>query len=126
MGYNSRVDDITFAVVDKLTDLAKERIDEKTPEDTKILVGNSERKPTRRESWRAIWEVENSTPYASYVEYGVQGKEYNYHKPKDAVFYKGVGAGMYSRTNAELLIKGEEIIEEAFDALIDELNSWTS
>lgn len=126
MDHKSRIDEITFETVDKLTDLAKQLIDEKTPEDTKTLIGNNKRKPTRREWTMVIGEVENTTPYAVYVEYGVQGKEYTYHKPKGKVFHKGVGAGMYARTEAELLEKWESIIMDAFDALIDELNQWTS
>lgn len=126
MDNSTRIDEITFEAVDKLADLAKELIDAKTPEDRRILVGNNEKKPTVREGGVVVWSVENTTPYAPYVEYGVQGKSYNYHKPKWEIFHKGVGAGMYARTNIELIEKWEEIIIEAFDALIEELNQWTS
>lgn len=126
MSYEDKVSEVTFATVDKLTDLAKELIEEKTPEDTKTLVGNMEKLPTRREWESVIGEIKNETPYAIYVEYGVHGKEYTYHKPKWKAFYRGVGAGMVARTNLELIEKGEEIIMEAFDTLIDELNSeWS-
>ena len=49
MSYEDKVSEVTFATVDKLTNLAKELIEEKTPEDTKTLVGNMEKLPTRRE-----------------------------------------------------------------------------
>ena len=49
MSYEDKVSEVTFATVDKLTDLAKELIEAKTPEDTKTLVGNMEKRPTRRE-----------------------------------------------------------------------------
>lgn len=126
MSYESKVAEVSFATVDQLADLAKKLIDEKTPEDTTVLVENNKKKPTRKEGAFIIGEVENTTPYAPYVEYWVQGKTYNYHKPKGQVFHTGVGAGMYARTEVELLEKGENIIIEAFDTLIDELNQWTS
>lgn len=49
MSYEDKVSEVTFATVDKLTDLAKELIEAKTPEDAKTLVGNMEKLPTRRE-----------------------------------------------------------------------------
>ena len=62
MSYEDKVSEVTFATVDKLTDLAKELIEAKTPEDTKTLVGNMEKLPTRREWESVIGEIKNETP----------------------------------------------------------------
>nr|DAS18973.1 MAG TPA: putative tail-component [Bacteriophage sp.] len=69
MSYESKVAEVSFATVDQLADLAKKLIDEKTPEDTTVLVENNKKKPTRKEGAFIIGEVENTTPYAPYVEY---------------------------------------------------------
>lgn len=69
MSYESKVAEVSFATVDQLADLAKKLIDEKTPEDTTVLVENNKKKPTRKEGDFIIGEVENTTPYAPHVEY---------------------------------------------------------
>ena len=62
MSYEDKVSEVTFATVDKLTDLAKKLIEAKTPEDTKTLVGNMEKLPRRREWVSVIGEIKNETP----------------------------------------------------------------
>lgn len=91
----------------------KQQIDDRTPEDTKKLVGNNELIPVTR-SWSITrGGVINRTPYAAYVEFGVYGKEYRYNKPKWFIFYKGVGARMYTRAKDDSDKQVRDIIAEA-------------
>lgn len=81
--------------------ILKKSVDDKTPEDTLTLLGNNQVIGPIQQGSIIMWEVKNYTPYAKYVEYGVRGKKYNYHKPKGTVMYRWVGARMYSRTKLE-------------------------
>ena len=89
--------------------LIKRRIDEKTPEDTKELVGNNNIIKAEKFWSKIIWKVQNKTGYAIYVEYwrskigGVPkvGVSFKYNKPKGTIFSEGVGARMFSRTMDE-------------------------
>jgi hypothetical protein len=109
--------------INELLEVAKQSIDEKTPEDTKELVLNNEIIPAKEEQQGTVsGSVKNETEYGVYVEYGVEGKKYGYHKPKGQLFHIGVGAGMFTRTIAETEDKAEKIIEKHFDSLIDDLN----
>ena len=126
MNYSKLVEEVTFGVVDELAHLAEQSINDKTPEDTKTLLGNNTRVPTRREWTSVIAEITNNTPYAPHVEYGIRGKKYRYNKPKWTIFYEWVGAWMFRRTSAETLAKGKDIIMKWFDALIRRMNQWTS
>lgn len=48
-----------------------------------------------------IGSVFNNNDHATYVEYGVQGRTYNYHKQK-RIFYVWVGARMFTRAYDKL------------------------
>lgn len=67
-----------------------------TPEDTKEML-NSYNMDTKREWFKYVTTITNTAPHAIYVEYGVKGKQYNYHKPKGSVFYRGVGNRTFAR-----------------------------
>ena len=59
--------------------LAKKKIDDRTPEDTKRLIKANKIEEPKIVGSRIIAKVVNKTPYASYVEFG-RGKVINYHK----------------------------------------------
>lgn len=85
----------------------KQKIEEKTPEDTRTLVWNYEKKDASVQ-WNIVsWKVLNRTPYAYWVEYGVWGRIYKYNKPKGNIFKIWVWARMMTRTKEE---NQEEII----------------
>lgn len=83
--------------VNAATAQLKQEIDRLTPEDTRRLVGNNRAKSAVITGQKVVGAVVNDTEYALYVEYGVRGKAYRYHKPKGSVAYVGVGARMFAR-----------------------------
>ena len=83
------------AVNSSLNDL-KVEIDRNTPIDTAELIQNTVITPATIIGQRVSGTVSNDTPYAVYVEYGVQQKTYNYHKYKQ-IFFVWVGARMFTR-----------------------------
>ena len=68
-----------------------------TPEDTQEMV-NSYVMETKREWFQYTTTIKNTAPHAIYVEYGVKGKAYNYHKPKWVPFYQWVGNRTFARS----------------------------
>ncbi len=85
----------------------KQKIEEKTPEDTRTLVWNYEKKDASVQ-WNIVsGKVLNRTPYAYWVEYGVWGRIYKYNKPKGNIFKIWVWARMMTRTKEE---NQEEIV----------------
>ena len=78
-------------------DIAKDEIDAQTPEDTRELVGNNSKSEIYVTWKEMLWTIYNTTAYAKVVEYGLSWRAFNYHKPKWEVFYRGVGARMYSK-----------------------------
>lgn len=93
--------------INKWLKILKQSVNDKTPEDTLTLLGNNEIIGPIQQGSIIMWEVKNETPYATYVEYGIPGKKYNYHKPKWTVMYRWVGARMFTRTKLE---KEKEIL----------------
>jgi len=87
--------------INKATKYLKDKVDEKTPEDTKTLLWNNKQVKARKLWNNYIWSVENDTEYAVYVEYWVWWKDFNYNKPKWNNFYSWVGARMFTRTQDE-------------------------
>ena len=79
----------------KALDVLKEDINTNTPEDSKTLVRANKIKKASNIGSKVIWSVYNDTEYGKYVEYWVQGRTFNYHKPKWKIFKTGVGANMY-------------------------------
>lgn len=64
----------------------KKEAEDRTPEDTKTLVGAYKVTPAKK-IWLTIkWKLSNNTPYAFWVEFGTKTAK-NYHKPKWSVFY---------------------------------------
>lgn len=92
-------------VVDKVNTglgILKAQIDENTPEDTLKLIKNNVITPAVMVGDRVIGSVSNDTPYALNVEYWftTENKAFNYHKRGGGwryVFYRGVGARMFTR-----------------------------
>jgi hypothetical protein len=95
MSYSQLVNDAAINAVNEILEVAKKSIDDKTPEDTRELVGNNEIESAREEQGGVITgAVVNTTSYAIYVEFGAfkgsdetpyeqrDGRSYNYHKPK--------------------------------------------
>jgi len=125
MSYSDEIKKATFDAIDQLGTLAKEWVDEKTPEDTKRLLGNNKKIPTKREWSRVESWVMNDTPYVRHVEWWVKKRIYRYNKPKWNIFHEWVGVGMFRRTKAELMEKWRSVIENLFDSLIKSMNKWT-
>jgi hypothetical protein len=99
--------------VNEALKVLKEDIDSKTPEDTTRLLKANDIVDAQV-NWNAIeWAVKNETEYARFVEYGVGGKAYNYHKPKWSVFYKWVGARMFTRAYDEKKKQITQIIQNS-------------
>lgn len=68
-----------------------------TPEDTKEML-NSYRVVWVKRDWNnLVWAIGNDAKHAIYVEFGVKGKVYNYHKPKWSTFYSGEGNRTFTR-----------------------------
>lgn len=74
----------------------QDEVNQNTPIDTGDLAQNTKIRPAEIVGGRISGSVYNETDYAKYVEYGVGGKTYNYHKAK-RIFYVGVGARMFTR-----------------------------
>lgn len=95
-----------FEAVDEIMDIAKLRLEEKTPEDKMDLVHWYKKQPLEKK-WKEIKGViTNNVPHGIYVEFGLSKDEgiptwwkaYNYHKPKGVVFYRWVWARMVTKT----------------------------
>lgn len=94
--------------INEWLDYLKEKIEEKTPEDTKTLVW-SYKIEKANVNWDIIsWKVYNNTPYAFYVEYGVWGRIFKYNKPKGNIFKVWVWARMITTTKEQ---ESKNIIE---------------
>jgi len=87
--------------LDKYTDVVKKKIDEKTPEDTKELLWNTQRSEVIENGNKLYSRVFNNTEYAPYVEYWVW-REFKYNKPKGKIFFTWIWAGMFWRTWQEV------------------------
>lgn len=102
-------ENLLIEAINEALEYIKKRIDEKTPEDTKTLLGNNEIIEAKKVGTEIVGSVQNTTGYAIYVEYGRSktegvpkvGIKYKYNKPKGTIFYEGVGARMFSRTADE-------------------------
>jgi len=64
----------------------KYQIDQNTPIDTSKLINDTKVRKTQLVGNKLVASVDNRTKYAVYVEYGVGGRKYNYHKRKQ-VYY---------------------------------------
>lgn len=74
----------------------QDEVNANTPIDTGDLAQNTKIRPAEIIGNNISGSVYNETEYGKYVEYGVQGKTYNYHKAK-RIFFVGVGARMFTR-----------------------------
>jgi len=68
-----------------------------TPEDTKEMLASY-----RMEGIKKVWNnivgtISNDAWHAIFVEYGVGGLTYNYHKPKGSVVYRWQGNRTFAR-----------------------------
>ena len=82
--------------------IAKKKIEEKTPEDTKKLIWNYKIEPLKTDWNTYSQKIVNETKYAYWVEYWVGWKVYNYQKPKwNKGWYRWIGARMMTRTSIE-------------------------
>ena len=87
--------DVTRAIDESLV-LVKDEVDVNTPIDEGELIAGTKIRPAKRDGDRISGSVYNEVEHGKYVEYGVMGRTYNYHKFK-RVFYVGVGARMFTR-----------------------------
>lgn len=100
------VESLVMEGVQEIMEFAKEKLEEKTPEDKRDLVQWYTILPIKKSGSIVTWTIVNKVPHWIYVEYGLSkdegiprgGKRFNYHKPKGTVFYRGVGARMVTRT----------------------------
>lgn len=100
---------LLIEAIDEALEYIKQRIDEKTPEDTGDLVENNKIHRAKKVDGVISWSVKNETGYAIYVEYGRSKTEgvpkagitFRYNKPKGTNFYTWVGARMFTRTADE-------------------------
>lgn len=60
-----------------------------TPEDTKEMLASYRVIWVKKEGQNLIWSIGNDAEHAVYVEFGVKGRSFNYHKPKWTTFFKG-------------------------------------
>lgn len=108
--FNKELDKIKINFISWINnwlEFLKEKIIEKTPEDTKKLVWSYQKKSASI-NWNIIsWKIYNNTPYAYYVEYWVWGKIYKYNKPKWNIFKIWVWARMMTKTKED---NQEEIV----------------
>lgn len=98
--------------VNEATKEAKNLIDQKTPEDTKRLLSKNKIQEAKVVKDTVQWSVENDTEYAFFVEYWVRSRKYNYNKPKWNIFYRWVGARMFTRTKEEINKNIDKIINK--------------
>lgn len=115
--FSSMFDSIKKQIVDnlkgKMKDLiieANEKIQEKTPEDTFELQSKHKIQLPEMEWTHIVARVTNDDPKWKYVEYGREGRIFNYYKNsgrrrKANPFYSWVWARMYSRTKGEMEAK---------------------
>lgn len=89
--------DIVTSNMEEDLQILKKDTDKNTPEDTRRLIGNNKIEHPKRVGGKIIGRLYNETHYAYWVEIGVGLKQYNYHKPKGKVFYRGVGARMFTK-----------------------------
>ena len=95
--FERKLNDRLEKAINESLETLKKSIDEKTPEDTKTLLGNNDIEKAKQ-SWNEIkGRVYNETKYWIYVEYGVKNRDYNYHKPKGQIFYTWFWARMFTR-----------------------------
>lgn len=69
-----------------------------TPEDTKEMINSYKIIDVVKRWDQYVWVVGNTADHALYVEFGVDGRIYNYHKPKGSVFFKGIGNKTFQRS----------------------------
>lgn len=62
----------------------------------------------------------NDTPYAEILEYGVLGRQYNYHRNL-SVYYRWVGARVYTRTQDNNMWLIQANLEKV---LVSKLEQW--
>ena len=91
--------------------IIKEKVDEKTPEDTKELLWNNLIWPLEQVGTQIGIRVFNKTEYAPYVEYWVW-RNFEYNKPKWNIFYKWIWAWMFGRTWQEYKNKFIELTKK--------------
>lgn len=82
--------------ISKAIDILEKELKALTPEDTKEML-RSYVKQLKTTDSEVIGQVWNTSKHAIFVEYGVEGKQYNYHKPKWNVFYKWVWNRTFAR-----------------------------
>lgn len=90
-----------YKKLDEFSDEFKNKVDEKTPENTKKLLWNTKKGKIFDLGASLHTRVYNNTEYAKYVEYGVS-RIFRYNKPKWKVFYRWEGAWMFGRTVHEM------------------------
>ena len=83
--------------INKALPVLLEALKELTPEDTGDMLRSYKVENAKKEGWNIVGVISNDAWYAIYVEYGVEGVSFTYHKPKGVPFYKGVGNRTFAR-----------------------------
>lgn len=114
--------------VEQATDLLLNEVQKQTPEDTWNLQSNNKKINVSNSNWIISWWVINETPYALFVEYWVQSKQYNYYKDWGrkkwwSPFYRGIGARMFTKAQFENQRKVRDIILSQINKGIKDFNS---
>lgn len=73
------INQVTDAINESIN-MAKIEIDKNTPVDTGELIASNKVNPAKQDGDIIRGSVSNETEYGVYVEYGVLGRKYNYHK----------------------------------------------
>lgn len=100
--------------LNKATSVYVEWLKANTPEDTGEMVNSYWTEEAERKGNIIESAAFNDSKHAIFVEYGVWGKAYNYHKPKGVVFFTGVWNKTFQRT---LLAMKDNIFSIINDAL---------
>lgn len=92
--------------------LLLEELKRNTPEDTKEMLGSYKIIDVTKKWNSFVWVIGNTAEHAIYVEFWVDWRIYNYHKPKWSTFYSGVGNRTFQRSIVAMQDKIYKIILE--------------
>ena len=83
--------------IKKALEVLLEELKRLTPEDTGNMLRSYKVHNITKVWDKYIWTISNDSDYAIYVEYWVQGRKFEYHKPKWTTFYTWVGNRTFAR-----------------------------
>lgn len=83
--------------INEILEVAKKYAENISPVDTGDYINSHKTNTAEYLGDKVVGSLVCTSPYAAIIEYGVQGKTYNYHKGKQTI-YRGVGNRTYQRT----------------------------